>query len=166
MKAEGKVWKFGHGVNTDVITPGKHLFLSLEKLATHTLEVLDPSFASLVKPGDLLLAGRNFGCGSSREQAPLVLKMLQVGCVVAESFARIFYRNAVAVGLPVIAVPGLWEASEAGQVVAVDLLSGEVINRTTGKRYQGSPMPERMLAVIKQGGILAALKQFAIDSER
>jgi 3-isopropylmalate/(R)-2-methylmalate dehydratase small subunit len=161
VKAEGRVWKFGDNIDTDVITPGKHLYLPMPEMAKHALEVRDPAFGKEAKPGDLLVAGRNFGCGSSREQAPRVLKLLGIGCVLAETFARIFYRNAIAIGLPVLAVPGLWAATEAGQVVAVDLGSGEVVNRTTGATFRGRPIPARMLAVLAEGGILPALKRLA-----
>jgi 3-isopropylmalate/(R)-2-methylmalate dehydratase small subunit len=165
MKAEGRVWKFGHNIDTDVITPGKLLFKPMEELAKHALEVVDPRFAKEVKPGELVLGGRNFGCGSSREHAPQVLKLLGVGAVVAESFARIFYRNCVAIGLPVLAVPGLWEVTEAGDVVAVDLSTGIAINRRTGASFQGRPLPERMLAVLAEGGIVPALKRFAAQQQ-
>jgi len=159
MKAEGKVWKFPDGVNTDLITPGKYLFLPLEQLATHALEVLDPTFAKEVKRGDVLVAGRNFGCGSSREQAPTVLKLLGVSVVVAESFARIFYRNCIATGLPVLPVPGICAAVAAGATLAVDLASGEVIDRQSGAMFHGRPLPAKMLEVVSQGGIFDALKQ-------
>ena len=161
MKARGKVWKFGNNVDTDVITPGKHLYLPMPELAKHAIEVLDPTFGKEAKPGDLLVAGRNFGCGSSREQAPRVLTHLGIGCVRAESFARIFYRNAIAIGLPVLAVPGLWEATEPGDLVAVDLASGAVENETRAKSFRGRPIPARMLAVLAEGGILPALKRIA-----
>jgi 3-isopropylmalate dehydratase small subunit len=161
VKAEGKVWKFGHNIDTDVITPGKHLYLPMPEMAKHALEVVDPSFGKEARPGDLIVGGRNFGCGSSREQAPRVFKQLGIGCVVAESFARIFYRNAIAIGLPVMAAPGLWEATQAGDVVAVDLTTGAVENRTRNLSFRGRPLPERMLAVLSEGGILPALKRLA-----
>ena len=159
MKAEGRVWKFDHNVNTDVITAGKYLFLPMAELAQHTLEVLNPAFAKEVKPGDLLVAGRNFGCGSSREHSPQVLKHLGVGAVLAESFARIFHRNAVAIGLPVMTVPGLWEQTPDGARLKVDLAAGEVIDLGSGAHFQGRALPPKMLEVLSQGGILPALKQ-------
>lgn len=166
MNIEGKVWKFGHNIDTDVMAPGKYLSLPIEKLAPHTLEVVDPAFAKGVQPGDVVLAGRNFGCGSSREHAPQALKALGVGCVLAESFARIFYRNAIAIGLPVLPVGGLglWEATEPGDVLAADLASGTVLNRRTGIAYAARPLPDRMLAVLAEGGILPALKRLAAGS--
>jgi 3-isopropylmalate/(R)-2-methylmalate dehydratase small subunit len=161
MKAEGRVWKFDHNVNTDVITAGKYLFLPMAELATHTLEVLNPAFAKEVKRGDILLAGRNFGCGSSRAHAPQVLKHLGVACVVAESFARIFHRNAIAIGLPVMSVPGLWAATADGATLSVDLANGAVVDRGSGASYQGRALPPKMLEVLSQGGILPALRQIA-----
>jgi 3-isopropylmalate/(R)-2-methylmalate dehydratase small subunit len=160
MRFEGRVWKFGHNVDTDVITPGKYLSLETKELAKHTLEVLDPRFAAEVKRGDLLVAGRNFGCGSSREEAPHALRELGVGCVLAETFARIFYRNSIAIGLPVLACPGLWQAVEAGDVISVDLSTGKV-RVASGVELAGAPLPERMLEVLREGGILPALKRFA-----
>jgi 3-isopropylmalate/(R)-2-methylmalate dehydratase small subunit len=163
MKIEGKVWKFGHNIDTDVMAPGRYLQLPMAQLASHCLEVHDPRFAKEVQPGDLLVAGNNFGCGSSREHAPQALKHLGVSCVLAASFARIFYRNAVAIGLPVLPVGNLeiWEAVEPGDVLAADLGAGEVIHRRTGALYAAKGLPERMLAVLEQGGIVPALKRLA-----
>jgi 3-isopropylmalate/(R)-2-methylmalate dehydratase small subunit len=167
MKVAGKVWKFGHNIDTDVMAPGKYISLPIEKLAPHTLEVVDAAFAKEVRPGDLVLAGRNFGCGSSREHAPQALKLLGVACVLAESFARIFYRNAIAIGLPVLPVGGLgvWEETEAGDVLEADLAIGRVANLRTGVVYVARPLPERMLAVLAEGGILPALKRLAAAQE-
>ncbi len=163
MRIAGRVWKFGHNVDTDVMAPGKYISLPVDKIAPHCLEVVDPRFAQEVRPGDLLLAGRNFGCGSSREHAPQALKTLGVGCVVAESFARIFFRNAIAIGLPVLPAGGLglWEATGPGDVLEVDLAAGAVVNRSTGASYRARPLPERMLAVLAEGGILPALRRLA-----
>jgi 3-isopropylmalate/(R)-2-methylmalate dehydratase small subunit len=166
VSIEGRVWKFGDGVNTDVIAPGKHLFLPLAELSQYTLAVLDPAFPKECRPGDLIVAGRNFGCGSSREQAPLVLKHLGVSCVLAESFARIFYRNCIAVGLPVMAVPGLSQEVGAGEVLAVELTTGEVIKRSSGAVHHGRALPPKMLEVLQQGGILPALKRLAESESR
>ncbi len=165
MTIAGKVWKFGHNIDTDVMAPGKYISLPIEKIAPHTLEVVDPRFAKEVAPGDLVLAGRNFGCGSSREHAPQALKTLGVACVLAESFARIFFRNAIAIGLPVLPVGGLWlwEATEPGDVLAADLATGKVINTRSGVAYVARPLPERMLAVLAEGGILPALKRLAAE---
>lgn len=167
MRIAGKVWKFGHNVDTDVMAPGRYISLPLDQLAKHTLEVLDPAFPQEVRPGDLIVAGRNFGCGSSREHAPQALKILGVGGVLAESFARIFYRNAIAIGLPVLPVGGLgvWEETEAGDLMEAELATGSVINRRTGTTYTARPLPERMLAVLEQGGIVPALRRLAEREE-
>jgi 3-isopropylmalate/(R)-2-methylmalate dehydratase small subunit len=161
---EGRVFKFGHNVDTDVMVPGRYISLALPELAAHCLEVLDPDFARAVRPGDVIVAGRNFGCGSSREHAPQALKILGVGCVIAESFARIFFRNAIATGLPVQPAGGLgvWEATSPGDVLAADLATGEIRNRTTGAAFRARPLPERMLAVLAEGGIVPALRRLAV----
>jgi 3-isopropylmalate dehydratase small subunit len=159
MKAEGRLWKFDHNVNTDVICAGKYLFLPIADSAKHTLEVLNPVFAKEVKPGDLLVAGRNFGCGSSREQAPHVLKHLGVSCVLADSFARIFQRNAIAIGLPVMTVSGLWEKIADGAHLRVDLASGEVVEAGSGATFRGRALPAKMLEVLSQGGIVPSLRE-------
>jgi 3-isopropylmalate/(R)-2-methylmalate dehydratase small subunit len=168
MQVEGKVWKFGHNVDTDVMAPGRYISLPIAQIAPHCLEVLDPRFGKEAERGDILLAGRNFGCGSSREHAPQALKVLGIGCVLAESFARIFYRNAIAIGLPVLPVGGLglWEATEPGDVLAVDLETGTVENRRSGATYRARPLPERMLAVLAEGGIVPALKRLAAEQRR
>jgi 3-isopropylmalate dehydratase small subunit len=168
MQVEGKVWKFGHNVDTDVMAPGRYISLPLAQLAPHCLEVLDPRFGQEVLRGDLLVAGRNFGCGSSREHAPQALKILGIGCVLAESFARIFYRNAIAIGLPVLPVGGLglWEGTEPGDRLSADLVTGTVLNQRTGLTYQARPLPERMLAVLAEGGIVPALRRLAAEQRR
>jgi 3-isopropylmalate/(R)-2-methylmalate dehydratase small subunit len=168
MEVDGKVWKFGHNVDTDVMAPGRYISLPIAQLAPHCLEVLDPRFAKEVERGDILLAGRNFGCGSSREHAPQALKILGIGCVLAESFARIFYRNAIAIGLPVLPVGGLglWEATEPGDRLTAELTTGVVTNHRTGITYQARPLPERMLAVLAEGGIVPALKRLAAEQRR
>jgi 3-isopropylmalate/(R)-2-methylmalate dehydratase small subunit len=163
VRIEGKIWKFGHNVDTDVMAPGRYISLPIAELAKHSLEVLDPAFPREVRPGDLIVAGRNFGCGSSREHAPQALKILGVAGVLAESFARIFYRNAIAIGLPVLPVGGLglWEAAEPGDIMAADLATGTVVNRRIGLTYAARPLPERLLVVVSQGGIVPALRQLA-----
>ncbi len=163
MQIENRVWKLGHDIDTDVITPGKYLYLPMPEIARHTLEVVDPRFAGDVRPGDIVLAGRNFGCGSSREHAARVLRVLGVGCVLAESFARIFHRNAIAVGLPALEVPGLWAATEPFDVVAVDLRAGRAIVRRTGSTFTAPPLPERLLDTLRDGGILGALERIAAE---
>jgi 3-isopropylmalate dehydratase small subunit len=159
MMFQGKVWKFGDNIDTDRIVPGKYIFADIDEQKAHALEVVDPVFPKEVRAGDIVLGGRNFGCGSSRESAARVFKALAVGCVVAESFSRIFFRNAVAIGLPVVAVPGLWHATEAGDTITADLASGAVTNQRTKIAYQGKPLPGVMLDVIRQGGVLEALKR-------
>lgn len=153
MIIEGMAWKYGDNIDTDVIIPGKYLhILNLKEVSKHALENLDPSFFSNVKVGDIIIGGSNFGCGSSREYAPIVLKELGVGVVVAVSFARIFFRNAVNVGLPVM------ECSKANDIKKGDLLhinvaSGSIeINKT--KIIKGTLLPQFMLDIIKEGGLV------------
>jgi methanogen homoaconitase small subunit len=147
----GKAWVFGDDVDTDVIIPGPYLRTkNIKDLALHAMEGLDPDFANKVNPGDVIVAGKNFGCGSSREQAPLALREAGVGCVVAKSFARIFYRNAINVGLPVM------EADvdcREGDEVEVDLAKGTV---TVGERtFLGTRLPDFLLAILQDGGLVA-----------
>ncbi len=157
----GRVWRFGDDVSTDVLSPGEYAIAPVEVRKAHTLEALDPRFPAEVGTGDVVVAGRNFGCGSSRESAPENLKELGVGCVVAESFARIFLRNAVAIGLPVLACPGAPDAFAAGDELEADLASGVVRNATTRAVLQGEPLPPEMRAILAGGGVLAALRSFA-----
>lgn len=147
----GKAWVFGNDVDTDVIIPGPYLRTKdLKSLAAHAMEGLDPEFACKVQKGDVIVAGRNFGCGSSREQAPLALREAGVSCVVARSFARIFYRNAINVGLPVVEVD---LKCEEGDEVEVDLAQGTV---TIGDRtYQGTRLPGFLLEILQDGGLVA-----------
>ncbi|NPV61543.1 MAG: 3-isopropylmalate dehydratase small subunit [Methanotrichaceae archaeon] len=147
----GRAWVFGDDVDTDVIIPGKYLRTKdLSLLAEHVMEGLDPKFASSVEKGDVLVAGRNFGCGSSREQAPLALREAGVSAVVARSFARIFYRNAINVGLPLIEAD---VEARQGDVVEVDLSSGTV--RVNDRVFQGSKLPDFLLEILKDGGLVA-----------
>ncbi len=157
----GRVWKFGHDISTDVLSPGAYAVAPLEVRKLHVLESVNPSFASECRPGDILVAGRNFGQGSSRETAPENLKAVGVACVVAESLARIFMRNAVAVGLPVIVCTGAHEAFEDGQQAEVDLATGIVRNVTTGVELQGDSLPGEMREILAAGGILAVLRSQA-----
>jgi len=148
----GRVWKFGDNVDTDVIIPGKYLRTKdMQVFADHAMEGLDPEFAKKVKPGDIIVAGSNFGCGSSREQAPLALKHAGVACVVAKSFARIFFRNAINIGLPLI------EADidcQEGDEIRVDLLKGEVTVQGKGT-FKGSKLPDFLLHILADGGLVA-----------
>ncbi|MEW6262293.1 MAG: 3-isopropylmalate dehydratase [Thermodesulfobacteriota bacterium] len=155
----GKVWKFGHNVDTDAIVPGQYLDAPVQEVAAHALAGLRPEFPSRVRPGDLIVAGSNFGCGSSREHAASVLKHLGLGLVLAESFGRIFFRNAIAVGLPVLACPGVHEAFEDGQTASVRLDQVLVTNRETGRELRGEALSEQMLLILEKGGILELLKE-------
>ncbi len=155
MKLTGKAWKFGDNVNTDVILPGRHLSTTDPKeLARHCLEDLDPTFTSQVQPGDIIVAGKNFGCGSSREHAPLCLRAAGVSCVIAQSFARIFFRNAINLGLPILECPEAARAIQAGHRIEVELSTGQITDRDTGHTFQAKPYPEFMLKIINAGGLV------------
>jgi len=151
----GKAWKYGDNVDTDAIIPARYLNMSsAEELAAHAMEDMDRSFATEVKPGDIIVAGKNFGCGSSREHAPLALKGCGVGCVIAESFARIFYRNAINIGLPILECGQAAQEIQAGQTLDVDLSEGTIHVRETGRTYRAMPYPPFMLALIDAGGLV------------
>jgi 3-isopropylmalate/(R)-2-methylmalate dehydratase small subunit len=155
MAMQGRIWKYGDNVDTDVIIPARYLNMSAaEELAEHCMEDLDPTFVRAVQPGDVVVAGENFGCGSSREHAPLAIKGAGVSCVVARSFARIFYRNAINVGLPILESPAAVEDAESGQQVEIDLESGRIRNLTTGVVYQAEPYPPFMMEIIDAGGLV------------
>lgn len=156
MNSTGNVWKYGDHVDTDVIIPARYLNVSTaEELAQHCLEDLDPTFAGAVQEGDVIVAGENFGCGSSREHAPLAIKGAGVKAVVARSFARIFYRNAINVGLPILESAEAVEGIEPGHQVEIDLEMGQVRNQTTGQVYQAEPYPPFMMEIIRAGGLVA-----------
>lgn len=160
MVIRGKVWKLGDNISTDGIIAGPYLTLtSLDEMASHVLEGAIPNFSKKVKAGDLLVTGKNFGCGSSREIAPVLLKHLKVGGVVAESFARIFFRNAINIGLPVIECQGITRKVENNQLLEVNLATGEVKNLSTGATYYGTKLPDFMLEIIRAGGAIEALKR-------
>jgi len=147
----GKAWVFGDDVDTDVIIPGPYLRTKdVKSLACHAMEGLDPEFANKVKPGDVIVAGNNFGCGSSREQAPLALREAGVACVVAKSFARIFFRNAINVGLPVVETD---VKCEEGDTVEIDLNLGTV--KVRGKIYQATKLPDFLQEILQDGGLVA-----------
>ena len=159
MRAHGKVHKYGDNVDTDVIIPARHLNTSVpEELAAHCMEDIDPHFAGTVNRGDLIVAGRNFGCGSSREHAPLAIKASGVACVIAESFARIFYRNALNIGLPILECPAAACAIAAADEVSVALGTGEIADLTTGQTFLAEPFPPFMMELIAAGGLVAYLK--------
>lgn len=150
----GKAWKFGHDIDTDVIIPARYLNKSTpEHLAAHCMEDGDINFAKEVKPGDILVAGKNFGCGSSREHAPISIKACGVTVVIAESFARIFYRNALNIGQPILECPEAVAGIAAGDEITVDLESGEIKNITQNKTFQARPFPPFMQELIKAGGL-------------
>ncbi len=160
MMLRGRAWRFGDDVNTDLIMPGKYLELvDPGEMAPHAMEGLDSGFAEKIKEGDIVVAGANFGCGSSREQAPLALKHAGVGAVVAESFARIFYRNAINVGLPALECPGASEAFREGDNLEIDLTAGVISNRDTGARLVIAPMPDFMVEVLKEGGLVPYMRK-------
>lgn len=155
----GRVFKYGDNVDTDVIIPARYLNISdRAELASHCMEDIDGEFVKLVKPGDLIAAGKNFGCGSSREHAPLVIKLSGIKCIIAETFARIFYRNAVNIGLPILECPEAARAIENGDKVEVDLQSGRITNVTKGRTYQAESFPEFMQDIIKAEGLVNYVK--------
>jgi 3-isopropylmalate/(R)-2-methylmalate dehydratase small subunit len=155
MTLKGKVWKYGDNVDTDAIIPARYLNTSdPAELARHCMEDLDPEFARAVEAGDIVVAGENFGCGSSREHAPVALKGAGVSCVVAESFARIFYRNAINIGLPILACPEAVAGTEPGDTLTVDLTSGTIVNQRTGRTYHTAPFPPFVMEIIEAGGLV------------
>lgn len=155
MHYEGTAFKYGRDVDTDVIIPARYLNSSdPAHLAAHAMEDIDPSFASTVKQGDIVVAEENFGCGSSREHAPRALKAAGVSCVIAKSFARIFYRNAINVGLPIMECPEAVDAIEAGQRVAVDTETGAIANADTGAVFTAEPFPPFIAEIIQAGGLV------------
>ena len=155
-----KVYKYGANVDTDVIIPARHLNdPSPAALASHCMEDIDADFATTVQAGDIIVAGANFGCGSSREHAPLAIKSCGVKCVIAPSFARIFYRNAINIGFPIVECPQAAEEIQAGDQVEVDFASGVITDVTTGKTYKAAPFPEFIDGIIQSGGLLNSLKE-------
>lgn len=159
MEFTGPVWKYGDNIDTDVLYPGQYLvYFEPEDVAKHALEGLDPGFASKVKRGDLLVAGKNFGCGSAREQAARTLKYAGIGLILADSFARTFYRNAIAIGLPVLEYDGISGAVSEGDVLSVELDRGLIRNVTTGWSAQAPEQPELLLKMLAAGGALQYYK--------
>lgn len=154
-----KVYKYGDNVDTDVIIPARYLNAPDEKsLASHCMEDIDAGFASSVESGDIIVGGNNFGCGSSREHAPLAIKACGVRCVIAKSFARIFYRNAINIGFPIMECPDAVDGISAGEQVEVDFKTGVIVNKTTGEVFQAAPFPEFVNGIIEHGGLLKSLK--------
>jgi len=158
-KIQGKAWKFGDDIDTDAIIPARYLNTSdPAELAKHCMEDADTAFAGKVAAGDIIVAGKNFGCGSSREHAPIAIKAAGVSCVIAPTFARIFYRNAFNMGLPIFELPEAAEIEE-GDVVRIDMESGEIVNETSGKSYKFIPIPEFMQELVDAGGLIEYAKR-------
>ena len=157
---KGTVFKFGDNIDTDVIIPARYLNApSPEELAKHCMEDIDADFVNKVHAGDIMVGGSNFGCGSSREHAPIAIRAAGVSCVIAESFARIFYRNSINIGFPILECPEAAREINAGDIVEVDFASGVITDETTGKTYQATPFPEFIDNIIKNGGLLAYIKE-------
>ena len=155
MNAQGTAYKYGDNVDTDVIIPARYLAIQdKNELAEHCMEDIDRDFVKKIKKGDIVVAGKNFGCGSSREHAPLVIKVSGVSCVIAETFARIFYRNAINIGLPIIECKAASEGIDDGDEVEIDFDSGKIYNKTKNEEYQGQPFPEFMQRIIKAEGLV------------
>ena len=160
MKAEGRVFKYGDNVDTDVIIPARYLNSSdPAELATHCMEDIDKDFVKNVKKGDIIVANKNFGCGSSREHAPLCLKTAGIKCVIAKSFARIFYRNSINIGFPIMECEEAADKIEKGDEVEVDFDSGMIYDKTKGTSYQGQAFPEFMQKIIKAEGLINYINQ-------
>ena len=159
MNTKGKAFRYPDNVDTDVIIPARYLNTSdARELALHCMEDIDREFVKRVQPGDVIVAGWNFGCGSSREHAPLVIKTCGTGCVIAKSFARIFYRNAINIGLPILECEQAAQEIEAGHEVTVDFDTGIITDVTTGKSYQAQPFPPFIQNIIRSGGLLNSLR--------
>ena len=158
MKAHGIVHQYGDNVDTDVIIPARYLNTASHKeLASHCMEDIDPSFVKTVQVGDIIVAHKNFGCGSSREHAPIAIKASGVSCVIASTFARIFYRNAINIGLPILECPEAAEAIHSGDEVEVDFDTGCITDVTTGKQYQAQPFPPFIQNIIQNDGLLSSI---------
>lgn len=160
MKLKGNAWKIGDDIDTDQIIPAQYLSSSdPEQLANHCLEVVIPQFAQKIKPGDIVVAGKNFGCGSSREHAPLALKAAGISCIIARSFARIFFRNSFNMGLPILECPEAVESTEQGDMLEVNLDTGEIRNQTKGKEFKAQGIPPFMQELIDAGGLMNYVKK-------
>lgn len=155
---KGKAWKFGNDIDTDIIVPGRYLiYTDEERLSQHCMEGLDPHFNEKCEKGDFIVAGKNFGCGSSREHAPIALKGVGISAVIAESFARIFYRNATNVGVPLLEAPGISELIDDGEEIEVDMNKG-TITASNGEEIKFKKLPPFMLEILNQGGLIEYLK--------
>lgn len=157
---KGKCWKFGNNINTDEIIPARYLNTTdTKELASHCMEDADPNFMKKAGVGDVIVAGDNFGCGSSREHAPIAIKAAGLSCVIAKSFARIFFRNAINIGLPIFECPDAAGQIQAGDEVEINLSSGEILNNTSKKRYKFEPFPREMQEIIQAGGLMNFVKK-------
>ena len=160
MNAKGFVHKYPDNVDTDVIIPARYLNTpDAKELAAHCMEDIDPGFIKKVKPGDIIVGGFNFGCGSSREHAPLAIKTAGISCVIAKTFARIFYRNAINIGLPILECEAASDGIDAGDEVAIDFDTGVITNLTKNETYQAEPFPPFIQEMIQAGGLMAALRK-------
>ncbi|HHX49877.1 MAG TPA: 3-isopropylmalate dehydratase small subunit [Clostridia bacterium] len=160
MFLEGNVWKFGNDIDTDAIIPARYMNTSLpEELASHCMEDADPEFIKKVKKGDLIVAGKNFGCGSSREHAPIAIKAAGIGAIIAGSFARIFYRNAINIGLPIFESQEAAEGIRDGDRIRIDEGTGSIVNLTRGETYEARPFPPFMQELIQAGGLMSYIKE-------
>ena len=159
MSLEGKVWRYGDNIDTDVIIPARYLnSFDPKELASHCMVDIDETFAGLVQPGDIMVGGHNFGCGSSREHAPIAIKASGIPVIIAASFARIFYRNAINVGLPVLEIGDAVKAIKAGDIVDVDLEKGTIVDKTTGDTFQARPLPGFVRDIAAAGGLINYIK--------
>ena len=167
MKIEGRIWKFGSDIDTDAIIPARYLNQSDPKeLAKHVMEEERPDFLRAVKKGDILLADKNFGCGSSREHAPLALKAAGVSCIIAKTFARIFYRNSLNLGLPLLESSEASDGIKDGDRVRVNLATGEIFNLTQNRKFRANPIPAFMQNLLKDGGLIRHLRKRALKRKR
>lgn len=159
MKANGHVHKYGDNIDTDVIIPARHLNTANHKeLASHCMEDIDTEFVHKVKDGDIMVGGWNFGCGSSREHAPIAIKESGISCVIAKTFARIFYRNAINIGLPILECPSASTAIREGDTVSVNFDTGVITDETTGETFQAEPFPPFIQKIIRSGGLMASIQ--------
>ena len=157
---KGKVWKFGDNIDTDIIIPGRYLTLrDPDEMASHAFEPIDPEFSKKVKKGDIILGGKNFGSGSSREEAPFVLKQLGLSAIVAESFARIFFRNAINLGIPLIEIKEISKKVNAGQEIEIDLPNGILKNLESQETFKYAPIPDFLMDILAAGGAIEAIKK-------
>lgn len=165
MKLKGKAWVFGDDVNTDEIIPARYLNVTNhEELAVHCMEDIDPNFVKKISPGDIIVAAKNFGCGSSREHAPVAIKAAGISCVIAKSFARIFYRNSINIGLPILECESAVENIKEGDMVEVNLATGEIKNLTKNETYYAKPFPEFMQKIIASGGLMNYVMSKHVES--